>query len=167
VPVAVWLILSDRLDLAFWLFVAAAISDAVDGFLAKRFHAETEVGRFLDPLADKALLVCVYVTLGRADYLPLWLVIVVVSRDVLIIGGAILDQLLSSSPLPIRPLVISKVNTFAQILLAMVVLVGAGLGVETFGAGPVLVWIVAVTTVVSGVGYLIGWWRHVASIEMP
>ncbi|MEM9684957.1 MAG: CDP-alcohol phosphatidyltransferase family protein, partial [Pseudomonadota bacterium] len=69
VPVMVWLILTDRLNAAFWLFVAAGISDGVDGFIAKRFHVESELGRYLDPIADKVMLVCIYIMLGVEDHI--------------------------------------------------------------------------------------------------
>ena len=72
VPVAVYVILQGQYALAFWIFVAAGISDAVDGFLAKRFNAVTEIGTYLDPLADKVLLVGVYVALNRMDHIATW-----------------------------------------------------------------------------------------------
>ena len=100
-----------------FLFLAAGISDAVDGFLAKRFHMTSELGAYLDPLADKALIVSIYVSLGIAGALPISLVILVVSRDIMIISGFMLSWLVGR-PMPIRPLLVSKVNTVAQILLA-------------------------------------------------
>ena len=121
VPLMVWLIVTGRMDAAFWLFVAAGISDGVDGFIAKRFKAESRLGSYLDPLADKVMLVCIYITLGVEGELSSWLVILVVFRDALIVGGALLSQLMEH-PLRVRPLYISKVNTVAQILLAAVVL---------------------------------------------
>src|SRR5690606_11391126 len=87
VPVTVFLILNGMMLPAFWLFVAAGVSDAVDGYLAKRLGQTSTLGSYLDPIADKALLVCVYLTLGQAGHLPTWLVIMVVSRDLLIVGG--------------------------------------------------------------------------------
>lgn len=164
VPVAVWLILTGAYAAAFWIFVAAGISDAVDGFVAKRFHMETELGRFLDPLADKVLLVCVYVTLGVDSRVPLWLVIVVVSRDLLIIGGAILGQVIRR-PLTIRPLIISKVNTAAQIVLAAAVLSGAAFGQDVDAFVRLIAGLVGVTTVASGAGYVVTWARHVTNGE--
>ena len=89
VPVVVWAILADEMALAFAIFVAAGVSDAVDGFIAKHFHTESVFGSYLDPLADKALLMSVYIALGHEGYLPMWLVILVVFRDILIIGGRI------------------------------------------------------------------------------
>jgi cardiolipin synthase (CMP-forming) len=156
VPVMVWFIVSDRLDAAFWLFVAAGISDGVDGFIAKRFNAESQLGRYLDPIADKTMLVCIYVTLGLEDRLSSWLVILVVFRDALIVGGALLSQVLEHS-LSVRPLYISKVNTVAQIVLAAVVLADVGLLVPEFPLVSVLEYAVAATTAISGALYLMRW----------
>ncbi|MGE0523903.1 MAG: CDP-alcohol phosphatidyltransferase family protein, partial [Variibacter sp.] len=86
VPVVVWAITSGEMLVAFIVFVVAGISDAVDGFLAKHFNMTTEIGAYLDPLADKVLLVSIYVALGIAGNIPRWLVILVVSRDLMIIG---------------------------------------------------------------------------------
>jgi cardiolipin synthase (CMP-forming) len=158
VPLAVWLIVSDRLGVAFWLFVAAGISDALDGFLAKHLDLRSELGAYLDPLADKALLTSVYVTLGYEGHMASWLVILVVFRDVLIIGGAILYQTLTGA-LRMQPLLISKLNTAAQIALAAVVLAQSGLGVD-YGIDTLLVPVVAATTLASGGAYLVVWgWR--------
>jgi len=147
---------SGRMNAAFWLFVAAGISDGVDGFIAKKFHAESRLGRYLDPIADKTMLVCIYVTLGLEDQLSDWLVILVVFRDALIIGGALLSQVLDH-PLTMRPLYISKVNTVAQIVLAAVVLADVGLIVPGFPLVVSLEVVVAATTASSGAIYLLRW----------
>ena len=102
VPVVVWAIASGQLRLAFLLFLAAAISDGVDGFLAKRFGMKTELGAYLDPLADKVLIVSIYVTLGITGVIPLWIVILVVSRDFMIVGAIILSWVVDR-PVQIRP----------------------------------------------------------------
>src|SRR5262245_31246668 len=81
VPLVVWLVLGGRLAIAFLLFVGAGVTDAIDGFLAKRYNAQTELGAYLDPLADKALLVGIYVSLGWLGLIPPWLVILVAFRD--------------------------------------------------------------------------------------
>ncbi|WP_316977399.1 CDP-alcohol phosphatidyltransferase family protein [Shumkonia mesophila] len=162
VPVAVWLILSGKFGFAFWVFIAAGISDAVDGFLAKRMNAQTELGKVLDPLADKALLVAVYVTLGQAGHLPVWLVILVVFRDLLIVGGIILSHTLGR-PVRMRPLLVSKLNTGAQIVLAGGILAVLGLGLRVDQLILPMVWLVAATTAVSGGAYLVTWARFVTS----
>ena len=111
VPLVVWLIITHEMQAAFLLFLLAGLSDAADGFLAKRYGWDSELGAYLDPIADKALLVSIYVTLGFAGHLPVWLVIAVVSRDILIVGAVVLSWMLSR-PLSMQPLLISKANTF-------------------------------------------------------
>jgi len=158
VPLIVYLISQQLMTLAFWTFFGAGISDAVDGYLAKRFDAVTELGTYLDPIADKVLLVAIYVTLGLAGHLPTWLVILAVSRDLLIVGGALLSYTMDLS-LNIRPLIISKINTCLQITLAALILAELG---DVLSGGPViepLIVAVGVTTVASGASYLITWLR--------
>lgn len=156
VPVLVWCIVSDRMSAAFWLFVAAGVSDGVDGFIAKRFRAESVLGSYLDPIADKAMLVCIYITLGLENQISSWLVILVVFRDVLIFGGALLSRFFDHS-LTIRPLFISKVNTVAQIVLAAIVLAELGAIVPDFQLIVWLEFLVAATTAISGGVYLVRW----------
>lgn len=164
VPLMVWLILRNEMTWAFWLFVAAGVSDAIDGFIAKHFNAETVIGAFLDPLADKALLLCAFITLGLESHLPMWLVILVVFRDVLIIGGAILFQVVTGE-LTMQPLMVSKVNTTFQILLVAGVLADLGLGLEARWAVDILVWATALTTVASGAAYVWTWGRRALIME--
>lgn len=164
VPVLVWAIVDGRLMFAFVLFVVAGISDALDGFIAKRFGAESELGRFLDPLADKALLVGIYLALWSQQYLPNWLVLLVVWRDLLIVGGALLYQLLTHN-LKMEPLLISKFNTLMQILLAAFILGMGAFGMDNAMVLTALIWAVALTTVLSGVTYVIGWVRKAATME--
>jgi cardiolipin synthase len=144
--------------LAFWLFVAAGISDAVDGYIAKRFGLQTEVGAVLDPVADKALLVSVYVTLGLTGKLADWLVILVVFRDVFIVGGVLVLYVLGAPP-AIRPLPVSKVNTALQIALAAMVLLHYAYGVPAAVVVDAFVWGVAASTLASGIAYVARWVR--------
>jgi cardiolipin synthase (CMP-forming) len=164
VPLAIWVILDGAFDVAFWIFVAAGISDAVDGFIAKRFDMKTPIGALLDPLADKALLAGIYVTLGLAGQLPTWLVILVVFRDVMIIGGFLLIQLLAGR-IRWEPLYISKANTVLQILLAAVTLARLGFRIDDHGLGGLLVLAVAATTILSGGAYLVRWGHSFANAE--
>ena len=167
VPVIVWLLLSGFGEAAFWLFVAAGASDALDGLIAKRYGLVTDTGRYLDPIADKTLLVAVYVTLGYLAQLPSWLVILVVSRDILIVGGALLANTLEIG-MQIRPLMVSKINTGTQIVLAALVLGQPAFAfLEALTAPvvvPVLTYAVGVTTVASGLSYLVRWGR---TVERP
>ncbi len=161
VPVVFWLLVSGQTQLAFFAFLVAGISDAIDGFIAKRFGLSTELGAYLDPLADKLLIVSIFVALGFRGALPSWLVIAVVSRDILIVVGVMLSWLLDH-PVRISPLAVSKANTVAQIVLAATVLAddGFGLGLETLRIA--LVWIAGVLTVASLWAYLRAWLRHMS-----
>ncbi|MDX1711698.1 MAG: CDP-alcohol phosphatidyltransferase family protein [Rhodovibrionaceae bacterium] len=154
VPLLVYFILQEAYAAAFVVFVLAGLSDAVDGFIARAWNAHSIYGAYLDPLADKALLLATYVSLGRTGALADWLVILVVFRDVLIVGGAALFYMLSEGP-SVRPIFISKVNTLMQILLAALVLARLGLDfrVEWLTGG--LVWVVAATTILSGGSYIV------------
>lgn len=151
VPAAVWLVLRGECVAAFWLFLAAGASDAVDGWLARR-RGTTAMGALLDPVADKVLLVSMYVTLAVTQVLPDWLAILVVFRDAVIIGG-VLSLLVLGMPVVIHPLLISKLNTVLQIALVAVALLHAGLGVATF-IMPTLVWVVTASTLLSGAAYV-------------
>ena|SRR5437016_5588401 len=164
VPVTIWLIIDGQYGIAFWVLVAAGISDALDGFIAKRFDRRTRLGALLDPVADKAMLVSVYVTLGIAHQLWTWLVVLVVFRDVLIVGGFLLIQAVA---LPKRydPLYISKINTGMQITLVGFVLARLGLGAAPGWIDSALSLAVAATTLASGLAYLLRWTRILAGSE--
>ncbi len=156
VPVTLYLIIMEVYQAAFWLFLAAGVSDGIDGYLAKRLGAITEIGAYLDPLADKVLLVGVFVTLGYNDLVAIWLVFLIVFRDLLIVAGAILFQTLTHS-LKMKPLFIGKVNTTAQIVYASVVLGELGLGLQISFISSPLAYTVAAITFVSGAAYVGKW----------
>jgi cardiolipin synthase len=162
VPLIVWLIITNQMTAAFIIFVIAGISDGVDGFIAKRFNASTTLGAYLDPLADKLLLVSIYIALGYLEILPTLLVITVVSRDFMIVGGLLLAWFLER-PMDIKPLFVSKANTTCQIILAGVALGLPGLG---YPLPDLIIWgsvAVGVLTVGSGGIYLRDWIRHMAN----
>jgi cardiolipin synthase (CMP-forming) len=163
VPIVVWAIMSGEMRAAFFLFLAAGISDAVDGFIAKRFHMASELGALIDPLADKALIVSIYVALGIAGALPISLVILVVSRDIMIISGFMLSWLVGK-PMPVRPLPVSKLNTVAQILLATLVLAEQGFRFDADLASKVAIGLVVILTLLSIAFYLADWLRHMNSV---
>ena len=162
VPIVVWAITSGEMRIAFLLFLAAGISDGIDGFLAKRFHMTSELGAYLDPLADKALIMSIYVSLGIAGALPIFLVILVVSRDIMIIGAFLLAWLVGK-PMPVRPLLVSKVNTVAQIFLATLVLAEQAFGFDAAMVSTLTMALVAILTLLSIAFYLAEWVRHMNS----
>jgi cardiolipin synthase (CMP-forming) len=164
VPVLVWAIIAGEMRLAFLLFLVAGISDAVDGFLAKRFGMATELGAYLDPLADKVLIVSIYVALGITGVLPAWLVILVVSRDMMIVGAVLLSWLVDN-PVAMKPALVSKVNTAAQIVFATLTLASLALSINAEPLLTVMMGLVVVLTLLSIGFYLREWVRHMNSAE--
>ncbi len=162
VPIVVWAITSGEMRIAFLLFLAAGISDGIDGFLAKRFRMASELGAYLDPLADKALIVSIYVSLGIAAVLPIFLVILVVSRDIMIISAFLLSWLVGK-PMKVRPLLVSKANTVAQILLAVLILAQQAFGIDAGIITKLMMGLVAILTLLSIAFYLAEWVRHMNS----
>jgi cardiolipin synthase (CMP-forming) len=127
------------------LFVAAAVSDGLDGYLAKRFHWTSELGKFLDPLADKLLLMAVFIESAWLGLVPWWLTAAVVARDVLIGMGALVYRLWFG-PLHGRPTPLSKVNTAYSVLPRTLL-----------ASGTLLVFS---TTVISGMNYVLSFTRR-------
>lgn len=164
VPVIIWAIASGQMAVAFILFFIAGVSDAIDGFLAKRFNMQSEIGALLDPLADKCLLVSIYIALGITADIPRWLVILVVSRDIIIIGAVIVSWLLDR-PIPMKPLMVSKLNTVAQVLFAGLVLAALGFNFAIAPVDIILMALVTVLTLLSVGFYLVEWARHMSDLE--
>jgi cardiolipin synthase len=124
----------------------------------------TELGAYLDPLADKAMLVSIYVALGITDAIPRWLVILVVSRDIMIVSAVILSWVVDK-PVPLKPLRVSKLNTVAQIALAAVVLAALGFEFDAEIAVMVLMGLVTILTLLSVAFYVAEWVRHMNAAE--
>jgi cardiolipin synthase len=161
VPVVIVAIGQGEWRLAFVAFVAAGLTDAIDGWVARRFDQRTELGAYLDPLADKALLVSIYVTLAIQGLLPSWLAVLVVSRDVMIVGAVILSWLLDR-PVEINPLRLSKWNTLGQISLAAAKLGSLAFALRIDRLIEIGVLLVAALTVASMLAYFATWFRHMA-----
>ena len=162
VPLVIVMITQQRWGMAFALFIVAGISDGVDGFIARRFDMRSEFGAIIDPLADKALLVSIYVTLAVVGVLPGWLAVFVVARDLMIVA-AILVSWLMARPVAIRPLFISKLNTALQIGFAALVLGTRTWEIDLGGLGDVLAVLIAALTILSLGPYLGGWLRHMTA----
>jgi cardiolipin synthase (CMP-forming) len=159
VPVVVWAIGSNEMQVAFVLFLIAGLSDAVDGFLAKRLRMTSELGAHLDPLADKVLIVSIYIALGITEAVPRWIVILVVSRDILIIGGIMLAWFLGK-PMLVKPALVSKLNTVAQIVFACLVLGELAFQVEFEWLQDFIMALVAALTLASVGFYMREWVLH-------
>jgi len=155
----IYLLITKDFSNALILFAIAGASDALDGFLAKHYHWESHLGGLLDPLADKTLLVACYLILGAMGLLPLGLVMTVMFRDLIIIGGAFLYHY-NIEELDADPSLVSKLNTLMQILLVLAVVMNAG----PFQLPDVLIqgliWCTFTTTVASGANYIWVWGRR-------
>jgi len=159
VPVIIVMIAAERWQEACVVFMVAGLSDAVDGWIAKSFNLRSEIGAYLDPLADKALIISVYVALAIVKTLPATIAILVVARDVMIIGGFAISLILHK-PLIVKPLMISKLNTVAQISFAALILLVKAFGFHADTAITILLYAVAVLTVTSMAVYFGQWIRH-------
>jgi cardiolipin synthase (CMP-forming) len=157
-PIAVALHRGQHLT-ALGLFVVAAVSDGLDGYLAKRFGWTSELGKFLDPVADKLLLITVFVQAAWLGLVPWWLAAAVVARDVMIGLGALIFRLWFG-PLHGRPTVISKVNTAAQLIYVALVLLAAAVRVPPAEILDACALITFATTVLSGMHYLLTFTRR-------
>lgn len=142
-----------RHDLALGLFVVAAVSDGVDGFLAKHFNWTSQLGKFLDPLADKLLLVAVFVSGSWAGMVPWWLAAAAIARDLIIGGGALIFRLWFG-PLHGRPTILSKVNTALQILYLVAAILFAAHGLPPREVLAALAIATLVSTLASGANYV-------------
>lgn len=155
IPVGITLY-QGRFDLALYLFLVAAISDGLDGYLAKRFGWTSRLGSLLDPIADKLLLVTCYVISGWQALIPVWLVWAVIVRDLVILAGAGAYHFIIG-PFKGEPTLISKVNTVAQIILIVLVMFDRGISQLPLGLIEALIYFVLLTTIASGLVYLYIW----------
>lgn len=155
-PLLIMLLKYEMFPEALLLFVLAGISDGLDGYIAKRFQYQTRLGAILDPVADKILLVSCFVILTVMGHIPFWLLIVVVFRDIVIVGGCLLLVILEGG-VKMSPSRISKLNTVFQICLIAAVLIRLAVGTQFQVVIPVLIAIVTITSVSSGVHYVWVW----------
>jgi len=158
------LILQGDFGWALALFVIAGFSDGLDGYLAVRFDWSTRLGGLLDPAADKLLITGMFITLAFTHHIPIWLAVIVILRDVVIVGGAMAYNFLVK-PVPGEPTRISKLNTALQMLFVLFVLSRAGfdwpdkITITVLGAS------VLATVVISGVDYVLSWSRRARAGE--
>jgi len=162
VPIALALV-HQQLDTTLILFAIAALSDALDGFLARRFGWQSELGAILDPIADKLLLATVFISLTVLGLVPLWLMAAALARDAIIVSGAAAYRVFIG-PLTAQPSMVSKLNTLCQAAFVLVVVARAAFAEPPLWAEAALGALVFVTTVVSGIDYVMTYsWRAVAA----
>ena len=155
VPLTAWILRGDAIA-ALWLAAAVGVSDVVDGVLARRFGWQSRIGGLLDPLADKLFLVCAFIALGILGSLPVWLIVLVMARDVVIVLGAVAYHYLVE-PVPAEPSLVGKVSTVAQVMLVLTLLASAAGVPLPAAASGWLVLAVAALAVASGAQYVLVW----------
>lgn len=160
-PLLAWALVGRQFELAFWVFVAAAVTDALDGWIARRFHLLTAYGAVMDPLADKLVtLVCV-VLLTWLGVVPLWLTLALVVRDTVIVGGAFAYQR-AFGEVHIQPTWLGKLHTLVAFALFALVLAEGARYLELAVWRDALFWLVFAFTLASGVQYVVLWGRKAA-----
>ncbi len=164
-PVAVSL-LQRRLSMSIALFGVAALSDAADGFLAKRYGWQSGLGALLDPIADKLLLATVFVALAFLRLVPVWLMVAAVARDVIIVSGALLYRLMIG-PLTVRPSAVSKLNTLAQAAFVLAVVGREQFSLPEARTVMVLGALVFATVVISAIDYVLIYGRRALRLAGP
>ena len=151
-PLFVIFLQRDMFQMAILVFTIAGVSDGLDGFIARCFNQRTELGAYLDPIADKFLLVASFVTLGIQQHIPGWLAVIVISRDIVIVMGIAVLNIMDIK-IRIHPTLISKVTTFAQLFTVFLTLLYPQIPSEPF-AKYVMFWLTAVLTTISGLHYM-------------
>ncbi len=156
VPVIVILLIQGEYTKALVCFIIAGVTDGLDGMLARLLNQTTVIGAYLDPLADKVLVISMFATLAVIGLLPGWLAVIVISRDCIIVGGVLVLTLMSIN-LEIKPSFVSKINTTLQLVAIFVsLLLKVADGEKHFSEAFVFVcWLTAAFTVISGGDYLV------------
>ena len=155
-PALILFLLDRNYVIGAFLFLAAGVSDALDGWFAKRFDCITQLGSILDPIADKMLIVSTYIVLTLLGDIPLWLLLIVGFRDLGIVGGYLILQTIHVE-MPPQPSVLSKINTVCQIIFVLVVMANQIGWIALSSLVEVLLLLVAATTLLSGFHYIYRW----------
>lgn len=165
VPFIAVALLNERFDQAFWMMIAAGASDAVDGYIARAFGHKSLVGAYLDPMADKLLLITTLGILTYEGHLPVWLMALVFGRDVAIVVTVAAFTLMKRVDLRMQPLFISKLTTFAQVALVVVVVANLAFDLEGSRLVTGVIWTVAAATAASWVAYFLEGLRALKAAE--
>ncbi len=158
VPVVGYLLLANAYGWALTLFLVVAITDLLDGYIARRFKLVSKLGATLDPIADKLNVFVATVLLAWEALIPVWLALAIVLRDIVIVGGALAYSTLVG-PVKIAPTLLSKINTFIEFALLLLVMAAAARWIEGGSWLPALFPVVLATVVASGAQYVWLWGR--------
>lgn len=157
----VYFFIQNKFQISFNIFMLAALSDALDGWIARRFNCQTNFGLIIDPIADKILIVCCVILLGYYRILPLWFVLLIFLRDIGITFGAFLSIFVFDKPSPLEPSLISKLNTVLQMVLILSCLFHISYHPIAIIYIKALILLVSFTTIISFFHYLTIWYREI------
>jgi cardiolipin synthase (CMP-forming) len=157
VPIFIIYLINERFLEALTVFVLAGLSDGVDGLLARLLNQKSRLGAFLDPLADKILLIAAFVVLAAGGFIPVWLTVTVITRDILILLG-VLILFLTKQDIVIKPSILSKINTCLQLATVFVVLVRNHFNLFP-SMIPIIYILTGVLTIASGLHYMRSWFQ--------
>jgi cardiolipin synthase len=163
-PTTAGLLAAGHFNAALGIFAFAGLSDAADGFLAKRFNLGTPLGRVLDPAADKALMLAVFLTLAVLDNVPAWLAATVIARDALIVTGLAV-AIVWRAPIAIRPLLLGKICTALQVLYIGLHLASLAFEFPLGAVFPADAYVVAAISWISGMAYVSLWVKAMGAIR--
>jgi cardiolipin synthase (CMP-forming) len=152
-PVTAWLIVTGEFTAAFAVFVVAGATDALDGWLAKKLDCPTTVGKFLDPAADKLLMLAAFLALAWESHIPSWIALVVILRDLLIAGSVGVARI-AGAKLDTTPMFLGKLSTVLQVAYVALHLAALAFGLSLAAIGEADAYIVAAITSLSGGAYL-------------
>lgn len=164
IPIFVIFLVQGELTTSLVVFLVAGITDALDGFFARKYHQVSQLGSYLDPIADKLLLTSSFLLLSIRNLVPSWLCVLVITRDILILAGAALLFLLQRKANQIGPSRISKINTCLQILCVLLVLGQSIYKLKDFYY-QTMFWVTGFFTISSGVHYLFEWLNYMGSVQ--
>ena len=156
-PIFIIYLINDQFLSALIVFLLCGISDGLDGFVARVFNQKSTIGSFLDPLADKIILVAAFIVLGVRGFLPPWLAVMVIARDVLILLGVLMLYLMGAS-FVFRPSIVSKITTCLQFVIPIAVLSRGYLSFSDLSY-LFLYLLTAVFTISSGLHYMYYWFK--------
>lgn len=157
----IYFFLEAKFQITFNIFLLAAFTDALDGWIARKFACQTNFGLIIDPIADKILIVSCIILLGYHQVLPLWLVLLILTRDIAITFGAFLSIFIYNKSSPLKPSIISKLNTLLQMLLILSCLFHISYYPISIMYLKLLIILVSMTTIISFFHYLTIWYREI------
>jgi len=152
IPVFVIFLLYDRFFIALLVFIGAGITDGLDGLIARVFHQRTIIGAYLDPIADKLMILTSFIVLAILGVIPSWLTVIVIARDVIILLGVLVLQL-TAHKVEIKPIFMGKASTVMQLVTVAWSLV-TPFSMVMRSVFPAIIWVTAGLTALSGLFYI-------------